>query len=177
MDKTPITEEWRPVVGWPEYEVSNLGSVKRVAAAQRTRPGRVLQANGGTPYPAVSLSAKSRLPSPGWKRTPIHIIVIEAFHGPRPSARHEVAHNDGNPKNNQANNLRWATASENQLDRLRHGTACQGETHTLSKLTDAQVNEIRNKAGTVSYRKMAVEYGVSDVLISNIVRRKTWKHI
>jgi hypothetical protein len=53
----------------------------------------------------------------------------------------------------------------------------QGEAHKLHKLTTAQVLEIRDRATSLSYRRLAKEYGVTDVLISNIVRRKTWKHV
>jgi hypothetical protein len=34
----------------------------------------------------------------------------------------EVCHNNGDPADNRAANLRYDTASENQLDRVRHGT-------------------------------------------------------
>jgi hypothetical protein len=61
------------------------------------------------------------------KRFAVHVIVCTAFHGPRPSDRHQAAHNDGDPGNNRVSNLRWATPKENQADRRRHGTAERGD--------------------------------------------------
>lgn len=171
------SEEWRPITGWPEYEVSNLGRVKRVAPGARTRAGRILAMGGKATYAHVSLSAKTRLPPPGWRSCLVHSLVAEAFHGPRPTPGHEVAHIDGRHRNNAATNLRWATAQENQLDRLKHGTACQGEAHPLARLTAAQVLEIRRRLGEASFNELGRQYGVSGVLISKIAKRRTWKHV
>lgn len=51
----------------------------------------------------------------------LHRLVLIAFAGP-PPAGCEVLHIDGNPGNNNRNNLRWGTRSENVRDRVRHGT-------------------------------------------------------
>ncbi|WP_208609489.1 HNH endonuclease signature motif containing protein [Streptomyces atriruber] len=52
-----------------------------------------------------------------------HFLVCVAFHGPRPTASHQVAHGDGDPTNNRPCNLRWATPAENSAGAVRHGTA------------------------------------------------------
>ena len=49
------------------------------------------------------------------------MLVLTAFTGPRPSARHQGCHNDGNPQHNARSNLRWDTPSSNALDAVRHG--------------------------------------------------------
>lgn len=56
----------------------------------------------------------------GTKSMGVHRLVCEAFHGQKPTPKHMTAHWDGNKKNNRPSNLRWATASENQADRVRH---------------------------------------------------------
>ena len=91
-----------------------------------------------------------------------------------------VNHKDGNRFNNRITNLEWCSQSENQLHALNilgHGP--RGETVTFTKLTEGEVLEIRVKyaTGNYSYKQLAEEYGVNDGTISNIVRRKTWKHI
>jgi len=55
----------------------------------------------------------------------------------------------------------------------------RGESHGLSKLTEAQVVEIRaiDKAGSLSRRKIAKQFGVDPALIGRIARREIWKHI
>lgn len=55
------------------------------------------------------------------KTVAVHVLVAAAFHGPRPEGL-EVCHNDGNPQNNVASNLRYDTMSGNMLDRVKHGT-------------------------------------------------------
>src|SRR5690606_38480338 len=58
-----------------------------------------------------------------------HVLVAEAFIGPRPEGA-ECLHGDGDHTNNMVSNLRWGTKSENQLDSVRHGTHHQAnKTH------------------------------------------------
>jgi hypothetical protein len=56
----------------------------------------------------------------------VHRLILIAFRGPPPTPYHECAHWDGSPSNNRLDNLRWATKSENQTDRWRHGTRLLG---------------------------------------------------
>lgn len=49
-----------------------------------------------------------------------HILVCTAFHGPRPSPRHQVDHIDRDKWNNHPENLRWVTPRENQLNAKPH---------------------------------------------------------
>jgi hypothetical protein len=55
----------------------------------------------------------------------------------------------------------------------------RGETSGMSKLTDAQVIEIRSryKAGGISQETLGREYGVTQGLIGFIVRGVTWRHL
>jgi hypothetical protein len=102
----------------------------------------------------------------------VHVVVCEAFHGPRPSPRHQARHLDGNRLNCRADNLAWGTPAENTADKVRHGVI-------KTALTEAQVLKIRETyaAGGVLQRQLAVEYKVSRTLISLIVARKKWTHI
>lgn len=49
-----------------------------------------------------------------------HILVCTAFHGPRPSPKHQVDHINRNRFDNRPENLRWVTPRENQLNGKRH---------------------------------------------------------
>jgi hypothetical protein len=51
----------------------------------------------------------------------VHMLVATAFHGPCPPGQ-ECRHLDGNRTHNVATNLAWGTPSENNHDRVRHGT-------------------------------------------------------
>lgn len=103
----------------PGYAVSSVG---RVMSLMPGRVGMVLKPwTDQDGYKHVTLRVLGRD-----VRFAIHRLVVRAFHGPQPTPTHQAAHDDGDPGNNLCNNLRWATAQENQGDRLRHGTAKRG---------------------------------------------------
>ena len=123
-----VSEAWKPVVGYEGlYEVSDEGSVKRVAPAQGTQPGRILKPivkkRGG--YIAVGLRKSGSVR----KLKSVHRMVAEAFLGGTDMPL--VRHMDGNPKNNRVDNLRWGTESENAFDRVRHGTQHIGNQNSI----------------------------------------------
>ena len=117
-------EVWRAVEGWPEYEVSSWGGVRRIGR-------RVLAQAKTQGYPHVDLSSGGVA-----KAFRVHRLVAAAFLGPPPFADALVAHNDGDPANNRVSNLRWASARENQIDRARHNTHCRGSAVFGAKLRE-----------------------------------------
>lgn len=156
-------EEWRGVEGHPLYEVSNEGRVRSLFSV----PPRVLvpvpDSHG---YPTVKLHRR---------RFKIHRLVCRAFHG-KPPEKHEVAHLDGNRGNPRADNLKWATSKENHSHRAAHGTGQDGERGSSSRLTWAQVNEIRRRARDGESRPaLAKEFGVARGHIRRIVLWEVWK--
>ena len=68
--------------------------------------------------------------------------------------------------------LAIGTHAENMADRVEHGTSNRGERCGKSKLTEAQVREIR--ADHRSQRAIAKDYGVSFVTVGNIKRGTLW---
>lgn len=51
----------------------------------------------------------------------VHRLVMLAFVGPVPEGM-EVCHNNGDPTDNRLTNLRYGTRSDNERDKVRHGT-------------------------------------------------------
>ena len=49
-----------------------------------------------------------------------HILVCTAFHGPRPSPRHQVDHINRDRFDNRPENLRWVTPRENSMNSITH---------------------------------------------------------
>jgi len=180
--------EWRPVPGFPEYAVSNYGQVIRTVDRRPARKGKVLVPwLGNHGYDTVCLVLDGRL-----NRRLVHRLVCEAFHGPAPGPGYQVAHNDGTRRNHRADNLRWATRSENMADCLLHGTRAmgdrhgrtqspertpRGERHGHAKITAETVAAIRASGRDVSGVSLAGEYGISTATISLIRNRKIWRHI
>lgn len=102
-------EIYVPVRGYEGlYEVSNLGNIRSIARGRNT--GRVLkQCKQFRNYLAVSL-CKNNVS----KSNRVHRIVAEAFIS-NPEGKRTVNHKDGDPTNNNINNLEWATYSEQEL--------------------------------------------------------------
>jgi len=84
----------------------------------------------------------------------------------------EVLHSDGTRDNNALSNLRYGTHAENCEDTARHGRAHRGAKHHMTKLTEADVLNIResNWSGVA----LAARYGVTPDVISKIRHRKSW---
>ena len=61
----------------------------------------------------------------GQRSIPVHLVILDAFMGPRPEG-HETRHLDGNPQNNMLDNLCYGTAKENAQDRILHGRQRNG---------------------------------------------------
>lgn len=129
-----IAEQWLPVAGWESsYEVSNHGRVRSVRRNTYRRDGAVCPVGGkvlsptGKKRPQVKLYSGHR----EYIFRQIHILVLEAFVGPRPLGMFGL-HADDNPHNNHLNNLRWGTPSENTADAIRNGKhpAAQQKTKT-----------------------------------------------
>lgn len=100
-----------------DYAVSSLG---RIASLHEFNFGKLITTWADRHgYHHVHLAGRGGR----GKRTPIHVLVCESFHGQKPDWADVVAHGDGNRANNVRDNLRWATNQENQLDRRRHGTS------------------------------------------------------
>lgn len=108
---------------------------------------------------------------------PVHRLVLEAFVGPCPEGM-QACHNNGIRDDNRVENLRWDTPKGNSLDKAKHGTKSRryGECNVHSKLSDAQVEEIRSLRGKVMGVELARMYGVSPALVCMIQRNQTRTH-
>lgn len=109
----------------------------------------------------------------------VHIVsrlMCEMVNGPPVMASHHAAHSCGNGRGGcvNPNHLRWATPTENSLDRFQHGTMPTGEQHHRAKLTDEAVSHIRAMKGRVVQRELAEQYGVTRSLISMVQSGKHW---
>lgn len=160
--------EWREIPGFPDYQVSSTGLVRRVRAtvrqAQRNLPF-VLTQRLQLGYPTVLLLNASGKQI----KISIHRLVAFAFL-PLPTAdQSQVAHFDGNRENNNLANLRWATRRENMADMHRHG-------RRYSKLTRDQVYQIFTRHD-LNYRTLAELFDVSRATVECIRNGRTWRHV
>lgn len=167
----------KPVPNFPGYFVTKDGEVH----SARTNYGRVsdtrraLKLDWSTGYARVSFSIKGRGKV---VRHAVHRLVLKLFVGPPPTPNHEAMHLDGNPRNNNVTNLAWGTASENNLQKLQHGTWQGGEANGEAKVTAKQVKQIRLLASEGTTRKALVKaFGISKTQVARIVKGVSWKHL
>lgn len=111
-----MPEEWRPVQGWP-YDVSSLGrvrSIRRVLSDGRTAGAKLLaQPPDAKGYRRVTLRAAGRS-----RTVRVHVLVAEAFIGPRPKGL-QVLHRNDDHSRNDVKSLRYGTDEENKRERMR----------------------------------------------------------
>jgi len=99
-------EVWAPIPGFPNYFASTAGRI--ASAPRRATPGGLLKLNTSQPRrPRVSVS---RRPGQPQTRERVARLVCLAFHGKRPSDKHDAAHRDGDALNNSADNVFWRAA-------------------------------------------------------------------
>lgn len=116
-------ERWRPVVGYEgRYEVSDHGRVRSLDRYARTRhgqrrvPGKMLTLTKTSEgYQCVHLSADGRA-----RVCNVHVLVLEAFVGPRPDGK-DGLHADDDGAHNHYSNLRWGTPLDNSADQRVNG--------------------------------------------------------
>lgn len=153
------------IKAFPSYMVSTHGNVAREGRKSNCKQA-VLKRGG---YMAVSLWKGGK----GHTRS-VHRLVAEAFL-PNPEGKRDVAHSDGNPKNNNVSNLRWATRAENEADKLGHEKSNRGSRNGMSKLQKDDVLAIKhlNRSGLAQH-VIAAKFDITQGQVSRIVNDKRW---
>lgn len=160
-----MKEMWQICSRAPNYEVSTFGRVRH----KDTKRLRKLQYNkkGYTSFGAY-LPHKTKKHC---SRVFLHRAVAEAFI-PNPNNLPEVNHLDGNPRNNNVNNLEWASHREN----LVHSVVILGNNR---KIDDELVTKIQQEYIPYSRRgsghnmeDLAEKYQVNPTTIHQILNNR-----
>lgn len=114
--------DWKDVPGWPEYAVTPTGLIKanaKVSSSGRRLRERLLRptTHSGYGHQLVYFTRDGKTHCKQLGR-----VILETFAGPPPGEKMECCHFDGDPQNNNIDNLRWGTHAENMKDMVRHGT-------------------------------------------------------
>lgn len=141
-----MTEIWKDIKGYKGlYQVSSKGRVKSLVK-KGTKKERILK--GGintTGYYQVQLRLNCKN-----NMLLISRLVCLAFHK-NPEGKRTVNHKDGNTLNNYADNLEWATYSENQLHAYKElGKKSKINLYSTPKrkFSKHEILDIRNKLQT-----------------------------
>jgi hypothetical protein len=168
---------WKSIPDFYEYEASDEGQIRR-AIETKTCAGKVipkhmilkpnLKANGYVEYGLKNDEGIKKYVSG-------HRLIATTFLGKQPKRGYLVCHNNGIRNDNRVSNLRWATNSENQLDKVGHGTDSNGSKHPFAKLSTEQVCliiKMWNDGSSQSY--IARHFDVVPTTINRIVNGKSY---
>ena len=164
-------EVWKKIDGFENYEVSNLGNVKRLDSLVHQSgkifkyKGRILKQETVKGYKRVSLSKENKV-----TRFQVHRLVATAFYM-NFNDKKCVNHINGIKTDNRSINLEWVTYSENE----RHSYDVLGKINPIRKLTTEQANYIKligikGKNGNI--KNLSLNYNVSRNVILNILNNK-----
>lgn len=174
-------EEWRPVVDFPNYEVSSFGDVRSI------RGHTIRQTTNKQGYRKVGLYRNSQQVS-----ILVHRLVAAAFI-PRSADRDIVNHIDCDKANNRPGNLEWVNGKENAEHAKVHGryspttggnhwTAREpwrrrfGERNGRALLTEDQARAIKSDNVT-PVKVIADKFGVCTAAIRSIRKGRNWRHL
>jgi len=139
------------------YKVSNEGEIFNVKKGVLVNQRDMMKKSpfNGTDYQSVYLK--------GYGLLRLHRVVCETFHGAAPVGKNIVLHLDERKDNNDKNNLKWGTLSENAQAYYasRNGKAPR---HSMTKIKRAKT--LINKGYTND--KVATMTKIGDSLISLI---------
>lgn len=178
MTETSVTDVvYRDIPDLLGYRVGSDGSVW--SRWKRGNHGmgdvwRRLAANSKSGVYYMIFAGARATPSGNKEMRLVHRLVLESFVGPCPDGM-QACHNNGDPKDNRAENLRWDTPSNNQADRHSHGTAAVGIRNPRAKLTEADIRNIRQSSLTAV--ELSRQYPCNASNISQIRRGITWQHV
>lgn len=119
----------------------------------------------------------------GWirinrKSIKAHRWAFESQSGPIPAGMF-VCHRCYQPACVNVAHMFLGTPADNHRDMVAKKRHAVGQSLPQSKLTDADVLELRrlHATGMFSVRELAKRFGITHMPAQSIVNRKTWKHI
>lgn len=158
-------EEWKDAIGFPNYQVSNMGRVRSFLHSQRyghpPEGGHILHgAVGPTGFRRVHLRVDGK-PVAGT----VCKMVASAFLGEQ--GDQHLYHLNGNNSDDRLENLAYRTG--------RSAGTEQRPPRKSGRLNKADVLDIRNSTEPAS--DLAIAYGVSVATIHMVKNGTTWSHV
>lgn len=171
-----MDERWIVIDGYPDYEVSDRGRVRRLTSRTCARAGTILKTPARSGYPCVGLSRHEE----GRAKTTVfsvHRLVAAAFLGP--ANGREVNHINGIKTEPSAANLEYATRQENAQHSYRTGLQKRvpSEQTSNARLSRQDVDEIKRSLADPdrpTFREIGDRFGVTVSNISAIATGRSW---
>lgn len=161
-------EQWRPIPGFPKYEVSDQGRVRSYQGHHGV-VCRILRPKiADTGYMSVTLyDVKNKR-----KSKTVHRLEMMAFNGPSDLT---VNHLNGIKTDNRIENLKYTSVQENIDHAIATGIYSIGIRNGRCVLSEEDVLTIR--ASDKNRQDLAKEYGVHRNTIAAIQKRTNWRHL
>lgn len=181
FDKAEPGVEYREMPGWPGYMIGSDASAWSCKVLGRhigQRRGEWHRLNVRT-HTNGCLVVSVRRGKKVSKTLYLHVLMLEAFVGPRPPGMEGRHVNDNDRTNCSLDNLCWGTPKENAADKFRHGSQPIGEEVVTAKLSEADVQlacELRGQGKTYQEIADALCGRVGMSAIAGIFEGRTWKH-
>ncbi len=177
-----VQERWKAVDGYDgAYYVSDKGSVvsyrfwRQSGAESRGMPRRLTLLVGARGHRFARLFRDGKTTTVSMGK-----LMLLTFVGADPdSSKKWACHKDGNPAHNWLSNLYWGTNSQNQMDRVAHGTSNRGSRNGRSKITEEAAAGIKEriKAGERNCDIARDFPGLDPSAISAIRIGRIWSHL
>ena len=175
-------EIWKDIQGYEgHYQISNIGRVKSLARKKNHIKGFAItkeiilkQQKNFDGYYNLSLKLNCCR-----KNYSIHRLVAIHFISNLDNKK-EVNHINGIKQDNRVENLEWCTRRENIIHSFNTGLNAgnKGEKHGMSKITELQVLEIKQRLKNgQTHQKIAEIYNVGRTTISAINQNKNWNYL
>lgn len=126
------------------------------------------------PWPFAKLPSGYGTVHINCKTAMAHRYVCQRAHGAPPSKRHHAAHDCGNQQCVNPRHLSWKTGVENEADKIPHGTVAKGRRNGWTKLSEADVREIRRLSGSATLSKIGQRFGVNKTTVYKILSGESW---
>ena len=172
----PFFMELRPIPSVIGYSASKNGEI---ISHHKLEPFALKATNHTQGYKQVNLKTVK-----GFRTRLVHVLVLEAWVGPRPE-KHVTNHINGDKTDNRLENLEYVTQTENMRHSCAMGLSPKPPTRYgedlkhLAKMTTEKVLAMRAETDREPgyLERFGVKYGISSATVSKILLRQTWKHI
>lgn len=165
-------EVWRQIPAYSgRYEASDHGRIRSMISGRgpRKEPLILEQSVSKDGYAEVNIVKDDGRKS----KARVNRLVCAAFTGIMESSDMHASHINGDKLNNTADNLEWATKSENELMKRVHGRV------PAKKLTEDDVRKVHRLKREEKMTNVAIGkiIGCSDRMVGKIIRGVSWPHI
>ena len=179
-----MTEIWKTIPDYEGYEISSLGRVRSVDRFIKYKNGKICLHKGKLKIPQVNNAGYAQVSLYINKKAKIcyiHRLVAFAFLPKPKDNQTQVDHIDCEKLNNNINNLRWVSPSENiKFRQINHPNAqARGENAGNAKLTNTEVRTIIerfNNGETISQVQRDYSF-IGKVHMGRIYAGERWAHL